>query len=113
MSGPQPITINNDSGSVFQQHCFIETSFRSKTQAFTLGAVGAQPIQIALALFFLELAIKMWYTAFQRLGIPPSMSRGQIHHSLMIPTGIAIPYSLTKVALVGSGQGIVHCISGM
>ena len=71
-----------------------------------------QPIQITLALFFLELAIKM-YTAFQRLGIRPSMSRGQIHHSLMIPTGIGIPYSLAKVALVGSGQGIVHCVSGM
>ena len=70
-------------------------------------------IQIALALFFVELAIKMWYTAFQRLGILPSMSRGQIHHSLMIPTGIGIPYSLAKVALVGSGQGIVHCVSGM
>ena len=100
------------SGCIKPTH-LIETSFRSKTQAFTLGAVGAEPIQIALALFFVELAIKMWYTSFQRLGIPPSMSRGQIHHSLMIPTGIAIPYSLAKVALVGSGQGIVHCVSGM
>ncbi len=47
---------------------FTETSFRSKAQAFMLGAVGAQPIQTALAVFFLDIADKKWYTCIANSG---------------------------------------------
>ena len=42
------------------------------------------------------------------MDIPPSISRGKIRNSWHIPTGIGISYNLAKVALVGSGQDVVH-----